>query len=192
MKWTLTHALGLLSGLALSTGCSTGDASTGARFGLNLAKKDSHLKIWLDEEQAKQNKVKKAATGYSRWDVKHCSTTPKLRFEIEDPDRFGRIGSVMLSIYQKFEAQYSDRAEFTLVARDKDPQAQMKPGIVYDLAQPGQGFRVFDINGNDVTGVKLIPGVKYMMTLTVAADKSETAQVFFETTHETPTAAASD
>lgn len=187
MKWMLTQALCLLSGLALTTGCSTGDASTGARIGFNLAKKDSYLKIWLDDELAKQNKVKKAATGYSRWDIKHCSTAPKLRFEIEDPDKFGRIGSVMLSIYQKFEAQYSDRAEFTLVARDRDPQNQMQPRTVYDLAKPGPAFKVIDINGNEVPGVKLIPGMKYMMTLTVSADKSETAQIFFETTHEAPT-----
>lgn len=181
----LTVAATCLSGiLMLAAGCSgTSAAMTGGRMGLNLMRKDSHLKIWLDGEAAKQTKWKKAATGYSRFKIKEpVSTTPKLKFEIQDPDKFGRITMVSVSIHQKFEADYSDHAEFTVVARDtNDPQAQMKPGTDYDLGQPGEQFKTFDFKSSEAEGVALTPGVKYMLTLTVKADKSETAQIYFET-----------
>jgi hypothetical protein len=170
--------------LVLIAGCSgSGAATTGGRMGLNLMRKDSYLKIWLDGEVAKQTKWKKAATGYSRFKIKEpVSTSPKLRFEIEDPDKFGRITMVSVSIFQEFEADYSHQAEFTIVAKEtNDPQAQMKPGVEYDLGRPGEGFKVLDLTGNEVEGVSLTPGLKYKLVLTVKADKSETAQIFLET-----------
>ena len=170
--------------LLMLEGCSGSSAgSTGGRMGLNLLRKDSHLKVWLDGEPGKQNKLKKAAAGYSRFKIKEPATTaPKLKFEIEDPDKFGRITMVGVSIFQEFEADYSHQAEFTIVAADtNNPQAQMKPGIEYDLGNPGDAFKVLDLTGNEVDGVKLTPGLKYMLTLTVKADKSETAQIYFET-----------
>jgi hypothetical protein len=182
-RWAAT--LTCLSGaLLLTAGCSgTSAAMTGGRMALHLLRKDSHLKIWLDGQVAKQSKLKKAATGYSRFDVNEpVSTTPKLKFEIEDPDKFGRITMVSFQIHQKFEADYSDHAEFTCVARDtNDPQAQMKPGVEYDLGQPGEQFKTIDFKSNDVEGVALVPGMKYMLVLTVKADKSETAQIYFKT-----------
>jgi len=181
-RWiAATLGVSLLLGL---TGCSaTGAVTTGARMGLNLARKDSYLKIWLDGQAAVQNTLKKAATGYSRFDIKEpVATAPKLKFEIQDPDRFGRITSVMVSIYRKFEAEYSHQADFTVVAASAtDPQAQMKPNIEYDLGAPGPGFKVMDLTGKDAPGVKLLPGMEYMLTLTVKADKSETAQIYFKT-----------
>ena len=170
--------------LLVVAGCSgTSAAITGGRMGLNLAKKDSHLKIWLDGQQAKQTAWKKAVTGYSRFKVKEpVSTAPKLKFEIEDPDKFGRITMVSVSIYQEFEADYSHQADFTIVARDtNNPQAQMKPGVVYDLGNPGPGFKVLNLTNQEVSGVSLEPGKKYKLLLTVRADHSETAQVFFKT-----------
>jgi hypothetical protein len=170
--------------LVLATGCSgSGAAMTGGRMGLNLMRKDSHLKIWLDGEVAKQTKWKKAATGYSRFKIKEpVSTSPKLKFEIQDPDKFGRITMVQFQIHQKFEADYSDHAEFVCVARDtNDPQAQMKPGVEYDLGNPGPEFKLFNFKSDDVDAVALIPGMKYMLSLTVKADNSETAQIYFET-----------
>jgi len=174
-----------LSGmLMLFTGCSASSgASTGGRMGLNLMRKDSHLKIWLDGEKAKQNKLKKAATGYSRFKVKEPATTgPKLKFEIEDPDKFGRITMVAINIFQEFEADYSHQAEFVIIASDtNNPQAQMKPGVEYDLGKPGPDFKVLNLTGDEVDGVVLQPGLKYQLNLVVKADKSETAQVFFKT-----------
>jgi hypothetical protein len=166
------------------TGCSAGGAaSTGGRMGLNLLRKDSHLKVWLDGEQGKQSTLKKAATGYSRFKIKEpVSTSPKLKFEIEDPDKFGRITMVSLQIHQEFEADYSHQAEFTVFAQNtNDPQAQMKPGTEYDLGAPGPDFKVLNLTNAEVAGVTLTPGLKYMLVLTVKADKSETAQVYFET-----------
>jgi hypothetical protein len=174
-----------LSGVfVLITGCSGSSAgSTGFSVTKNLLRKDSHLKIWLDGQVAKQTAWKKAATGYSRFEIKEpVSTTPKLKFEIQDPDKFGRITMVQFQIHQKFEADYSDHAEFVCVARDtNNPQAQMKPGTEYDLGKPGQQFKVINFKSDEVEGVALIPGMKYMLVLTVAADKSETAQIYFET-----------
>ncbi len=178
-------ALVLFSGtLMLLAGCSgTGAAITGGRMGMNLLRKDSHLKIKLDGQPAKQTTWKKAATGYSRFKIKEAvSTAPKLQFELENPDKFGRITMVSVSIYQKFEADYSHQAEFTVIARDtNNPEAQMKPGVVYDLGNPGPGFKVLNLTSQEVSGVTLKPGMKYMLALTVRADHSETAQVYFKT-----------
>jgi len=174
-----------LSGLLLTAGgCSgTGAASEGGRMTLNLMRKDTHLRIWLDGQQAKQDTLKKAATGYSRFNIKEqVSTSPKLKFEILDPDKFGRITQVTVSIHQEFEADYSHQPEFTIFARDtNNPQAQMKPGIEYDLGCPGEAFKVIDLTGKEVEGVTLKPGLKHMLVLTVRADKSETGQVYFKT-----------
>ena len=50
-------------------------------------KSDTHLRIWLDGQKAEQNLAKKAAMGYSEWKVgEPVSTTPKLKFEIKDPE----------------------------------------------------------------------------------------------------------
>lgn len=174
----------LCSGVGLIVGCSAGSgASSGISIGQNLLRKDSHLKIMLDGQAAKQNTVKKAATGYSRFDVKDpVSTAPKLQFEIQEPDKFGRITMVSLQIHQKFEADYSDHAEFIVTAKDlNNPQAQMKPGLAYDLGNPGPDFKVMNYKSEEVKGVALQPGMKYMLVLTVKADKSETAQIFFQT-----------
>jgi len=173
----------LTSAVLLLAGCSgTGAAMTGGRAVLNLMKKDSHLRIWLDGQKGKQSTLKKAATGYSRWTIKEpVSTSPKLRFEIQDPDKFGRITTVSVLIHQEFEADYSHLAEFKVFAASKDTQAQMKPGVEYDLGAPGEGFKVLNVTDDEVSGVELKPGLKHMLVLTVVADKSETAQIYFET-----------
>ena len=185
MKSKLMGIAACLTGcLVLLSGCSgSGAASSGGRMSLNLMRKDSHLKIWLDGQEGKQSTFKKAATGYSRFNIKEqVSDAPKLKFEIEDPDKFGRITMVTVSIFQKFEADYSHQAEFTIVAKDtNNPEAQMKPGMEYDLGNPGTDFKVLDLTGNEVTGIKLLPGMEYQLQLIVRADKSETGQVFFKT-----------
>jgi hypothetical protein len=183
-KRLIAMTTGVAGVLMLIAGCSgSGAASTGGRMGLNLMRKDSHLKIWLDGQPAKQSTLKKAATGYARFKIKEpVSTAPRLKFEIEDPDKFGRITMVQFQIHQKFEADYSDHAEFVCVARDtNDPQAQMKPGVEYDLGQPGPQFKLINFKSEEVSGVELKPGMDYMLVLTVKADNSETAQVYFET-----------
>jgi len=172
------------AGLALVVGCSgSGAAHSGFHIGKNLARKDSHLKIMLAGQVARQDKVKKAATGYSRFTIKEpVGTAPRIQFEIEDPDRFGRISMVSVQIHQKFEADYSDHAEYVITARDvNNPDAQMKPGVEYDLGHPGPNFKVINYKGEEVDGVRLVPGMKYMLVLTVKADRSETAQIFFQT-----------
>ena len=169
----------MLSGVI---GCSgMGGAMTAGRMGMNLKKKDSHLAIKLDGQAAAQNKLKKAATGYSEWKIKEqVSTAPTLRFEIEDPEKFGRITKVIVSIHQQFESDYSHQAEFTVAPASQDPMAQMKPGVDYNLGSPA-GYQVMNLTGQTVSGVTLKPGMKYKLSLTVVADRSETAQVEFVT-----------
>lgn len=174
---------GMLLALALACGCSWSSAAmTGGRMGLNLAKNDTHLRIFVDGLAAEQNKLKKAATGYSKWKVKDpIGTAPKVRFTITEPEKLGRITMVVLSIHQQFEADYSHQAEFTVVSSSQDPMAQMKPDTEYDLGSLPPGFKVMNLTGQQVGRVDLKPGLKYQMSLTVRADKSETAQVEFKT-----------
>lgn len=180
----LAFAVAGLSGLLALAGCSgTGAAISGAHLGMNLAKEESYLRLWMDGHKAGQNTLKKAATGYSEWKVKEdTGTKPTLKFEITKPEKFGRITAVIVSIYQQFDADYSHQAEYTIVAKDmNNPQAQMKPGVEYDLGAPGDGFKVMDLTSKEVSGINLIPGKKYKLQLTVRADKSETGQVEFKT-----------
>lgn len=164
-------------------GCSgTGAAMTGGQMAWNLSKTDTYLRIWLDDHKAEQNTLKKAATGYSEWKIGDpVSTGPKLKFEITKPEKLGRITMVAINIFQQYEADYSHQAEYIVIAADTNsPEAQMKPGIVYDLSKPGDAFKVLDLNGKPVDGVKLKPGMKYKFVLTIKADKSETAQIEFK------------
>ncbi len=162
------------------TGC--GSAMSVGRMGLNLKKKDLHLKVMLDGQVAEQNKLKKAVAGHSGWKIKQqVSTSPVLRFEIEDPEDFGRITSVIINIYQQFEADYSHQAEYAVYATSQDPQAQMKPGVDYDLGNLPPGFEARALGGQTGSRVELRPGMKYKMNLTVVADRSETGQIEFET-----------
>lgn len=168
--------------LVAATGCSaTGAALTAGQMGLNLSKNDTHLRIFLDGEQAKQNTAKKAATGYSEWKIKEpISVSPKLRFEITKPEKLGRITMVSVSIHQEFKADYSHLAEYTVYAKENAAEAQMKPDTEYDLGQPAP-FSVLNVDKKNVDGVKLEPGKKYKLVLTVVADKSETAAIEFKT-----------
>ena len=172
-----------MSGILALGGCGVGDAMTGIGIGKNVVSKNSHLKVQLDGQQAKQNTLKKAATGHSNWTIKNqVNESPKLKYELENPDKFGRITMVAVSIFQEFGADFSHQAEYTIVARDgNNPQAQMKPDTEYDLGNPGSGFKVLDLTGKEVPGVKLTPGKKYSLQLTVKADHSETAAIEFKT-----------
>lgn len=158
-------------------------AVTGAKVAMNLAKDDGNLVVYLDGQEGKTNLLKKGATGSAKLEIKApVSTSPTFRFALEKADKPGFIKMTSLSIYQKFEADYSNLAEYTIVARDtNDPAAQMKPGVDYSLGGPGAGFKVIDKTTNEVSGVSLKPGMKYMLTFTLVADRSETVQIYFET-----------
>jgi hypothetical protein len=180
-RWIAGISLAVL--LVLPPGCSAGGAaSTGLSVFKNVRANRLGLRLFLDGHEAKRNELEQAARGYSKWKIKESvSTHPKLRFEFKEPDALGRIRSITAAIYQQFKGQYSDKAEFTIVARSDDPQAQFQPGIDYDLGAPGEGFKVLDFYGKEVKGVELKPGLKYMLVFTVAAEDSETAQIYFET-----------
>ena len=166
-----------------AAGCSDyGLGMQGASMGMNLAKDSTYLRVELDGHDAEQNTFKKAYSGYSEWKVKEAvSEAPKLEFEITKPDKLGRITMVTVAIYQGFKSDYSHQPEFTIVSRGSDPESQMKPNTTYDLGNPGSGFKVLNLTGQEVSGVTLKPGMKYKLVLTVKADKSENAQVEFKT-----------
>ncbi len=172
--------IGVVSAIA---GCSaTSGAWEGAKVAMNLSKDSSYVDVSLDGQKAEQNTAKKAYTGHSDWKVKEpVGTAPRLRYDVTKPEKLGRITSVTISIYQEFHSDYSNQPEFTIVARNPDAASQMQPNTDYDLANPGAGFKIMDVDGKDVSGVELKPGMKYKLILTVRADKSETAQVEFKT-----------
>lgn len=173
---------GVLALAAAVCGCSWQSAGwEGVRIGKNVSRKDSHLKIWLDDQPAEQNTLKKAMSGYSRWRIKEqVGTSPKLKFEIEEPERFGRITMVSVSIHQQFEADYSHQAEFTIFSKSQEPADQMKPDTVYDFGKMPAGFKIINLTGKEVDKVDLKPGLKYQMSLTVKADRSETGLIEFK------------
>lgn len=162
------------------SGCSSGDA---LRVGLNLSKDDSHIKVWLDGHEAKQNKVKKGWGGYAKFKInEQVSPSPTLRFELDKPEKFGRIMTVSLQIHQAFESDYSHQAEFVVfpAAGKEDRENQLKDKTDYNLGALGPHYKVLDVYGKEIPGVKMEPGKKYLMVLTVNADKSESTQIFFE------------
>jgi len=173
----------LSAALVWAAGCSASSAiSTTGNMAMNLAKSDTYLRVWLDDQKAEQNLAKKAAVGYSEWKVSEpVSTSPRLKFEIKHPEKLGRITMVSVSVFQQFQADYSHQPDYTVFCKDTDAESQMKPGVEYALGQPGGKLNVINLQGKTVEGVRLDPGKKYKLVLTVRADKSETAQIEFKT-----------
>jgi len=182
MRGWLALSGAMLAGLAAG-GCSgMGAGMEGAAAAMHLSHESTYLRIWLDGHKAEENTLKKAYSGSSDWKVhEQVSESPRMKFELTKPDKVGRITSVIVNIYQGFAADYSHQAEFTIVSRSMDPESQMKPDVEYDLGKPGAGFRVTNLTGQEVPGVTLKPGMKYKLSLTIKADKSENAQVEFKT-----------
>ncbi len=172
----------LFVGLALAGGCSTGDAGTGVRIGGNLFRKDTNLRIFLDGKQAQQNKLAKGLKGYSPFTIKDDVTgSPKFKYEIIDVKKFGYIQSVMMAVHQKFEADFSDLADYKILSAKQGDDVQMKPGVEYDLGNLGPDFKILNKKNQEVAKVEFVPGKEYLLVFTVAADKSETIQVYFKT-----------
>lgn len=169
-------------GMALAVGCSSGDAQTGGTIGLNLMRKDTNLRIFLDGKEAKQNKFKKGLSGYSPFTIKDDITgSPTFKYEIIEPKKFGFIKSVSMQVHQKFEADFSDIPDYIIHSRSQDSEKQMRPGIDYDLGNLGKDFRILDKKDKEVDKVQFVPGVEYLLVFTVQADKSETVQIYFKT-----------
>lgn len=173
-----------VTGLALIAGChGSGEASTGVSIMKNLSRKDTNLRIFLDDQEAKQSKLKKGLKGYSPFTIKEeIAGSPKFRYEIIEPKKFGFIKHVSMQVHPKFEADFSDIPDYIIHPRDmNNPEANMKPGVNYDLGNLGKDFRIIDRHDKEVERVGFKPGVEYLLVFTVAADKSETCQVYFKT-----------
>jgi len=171
--------------LALSSGCNPMSAAmSGGRMLFNVAGEGSKLKVFLDNQEGKQNPLKKAWKGPkgTRFKVDDpVGTSPVFRYAIKDPEKFGRINTVMLAIHQEFKGDFSHLAEFVVHGRDSKAESQMKPDTDYDLGKLQENFKILDHRGDPVEKVKLAPGLKYRLVLTVVADRSETHIVDFET-----------
>lgn len=183
MTKKLVVACAMLAGTIVVAGCSGSSAAMESlRIGKNVSKKDSHLKIYLDGQEAKQNTLKKAYMGHASFKVSSpVSTTPTFRFEFTDPEKFGRITGTNMQIHQEFEADYSHQAEYTIYPAGSDAASLMKPGETYNLGAVGPNLRVLDFEKKQVGGVQLKPGVEYLLVFTVSGDRSESVQVLFET-----------
>ena len=170
--------LGLLVGIS---GC-VGAAMGGARMVGNMMKDKNYLRVSLDGKEGKQKAFKKALAGHSEWKIKDSvSTAPTLRYRMLKPERFGRITFTTISIYQEFRGKYSSQPEFTISSQDSRPEHLIQADENYDLGNLPAWLKVTDVRGDPVDGVTLIPGMKYQLQLTVKADRSETANVYFET-----------
>ena len=174
----------LLSSLLLIIGCSaSGAGHSGFNIGKNLMRKDTNLRVFLDGEQAKQSKLKKGLSGYAAFKIKEEVTgAPKFKYEIIKPKKFGFIKHVTMQVHQKFEADFSDIADYVIHPRDmNDRDANMKPGVEYDLGNLSKQFKIMDKQDKEVAGVNFIPGMEYLLVFTISADKSETIQIYFKT-----------
>lgn len=176
----ITVLLSLAAGLV---GCSaTGAAMGGGRLVLNLSKKDSNLGVYLDGQKAKQSTLKKGLTGYAPFKVDgRVSTSPKFRYEIDDPKKLGYIQSTHMQIHQEFEADFSDLPDFVVYSTTGGSDAQLKPGVQYDLGNLGSSFTVRDKKNNVVNKIEFQPGREYLLVFTLRADRSESLQVYFQT-----------
>lgn len=175
-------ALVCLAALTLAaSGC--GMAMTGGRMVWNASKKDSNLKIYLDGHQAKQNTLKKAYFGHASFEVKEpVSTTPNFMYEFIDPAKFGRITNVSMQIHQEYEGDFSHQAEYVIhPAHPNDSTTLLQPGATVSLGNAPSNYKVVNFEKQTVNGVKLTPGMDYMLVFTVAGDRSETVQILFHT-----------
>ena len=171
----------LLAGLVALAGCSaSGAGSTGFGIGKNLFRKDTNLKLFLDGQEATQSKLKKGLTGYAAFKINEpVSCSPKFKYEIIDPKKFGFIKHVNMQVHQKFEADFSDIPDYVITPIDREHN--MKPDVEYDLGALGPDFKILDRKDNTVDKVEFRPGVEYLLVFTVSADKSESVQIFFTT-----------
>ncbi len=182
MTGRLVSTILLAAGWLVTTGCSaTGGASSGFSIGKNLMRKDSNLRIFLDGHEAQQDKLKKGLGGHSPWTIKEqVAGSPKFKYEIIDPKKHGFIKHVTMAVHQKFEADFSDIADYVIHPRENNPDNNMKPGVEYDLGNLGQQFRILDRHDKEVDKVQFHPGKEYLLVFSISADKSETIQVYFK------------
>lgn len=156
--------------LCVLAGCSaSGAGSTGFNVFKNLSRKDSNLRIYLDDKQAKQNTLKKGLSGYSPFTIdEQVEGSPVFRYEIIEPKKFGFIKHVSMQVHPKFEADFSDIPDYVIHPRDMNaPEKNMKPGVDYDLGDLGDGFRIIDRHDKEVDHVEFKPGKEYLLVFTV-------------------------
>ena len=184
MKRLVLAASAAAVSLMVFAGCSASSAGwTAFSVGKNLSKKDTNLRVFLDGQEAKQNKLRKGLMGYSPFEIKtQVSGSPKFKYELIDAGEHGFIKHVMMQVHQKYEADFSDLADYVIHPRDmNNPDNNMKPGVTYDLGALGPQFRIMDKKDQEVSAVQFQSGKEYLLVFTISADKSESVQIYFET-----------
>ncbi len=156
--------------------------AVGQRVGRFFERED-YIRIQLDGRAAQQHAVKKFVPGWSQWRVNEpISRGPTLFYQITKPERLGRITYVRAAIHRAFDGAYSSQPDFVIVTRQpRDAGSHLQPNTRYDLGTPTEGVRISDVTGLEVSQVDLEPGTKYQLVLTLKADKSQTAIVYFTT-----------
>ncbi len=179
MRRTMAVAIVVLAAVVLS-GCSS---SSGINVFKNLSREDTNLRVYLDGQQAEQSTLEKGLKGYSPFKIKEpVSTSPVFKYEIIEPKKFGDIMSVHLQVHQKFEADFSDIADYVIHTTDANNRAeQMKPGVEYELGDLGPKFTILNKNNQRVNKVEFVPGQEYLLVFTIRADQSESIQIYFKT-----------
>lgn len=174
--------------VALGTACvSAGSACQSTKaVGHHVARffeREDYIRITLDGRAAQQHTVKRIVPGWSQWRVNEPITrAPTLVYRITKPERLGRITYVRAAIHRAFDGAYSSQPDFVIVSRDPgDAESYLKPNTRYDLSRPPDGFRILDVTGHEVPQVELDPGTEYQLILTLKADKSQMAIVYFTT-----------
>lgn len=176
----------VLTGLgAATTGCSvTSGAITGGKMLMNMGKESNYLRVLLDQQEGKQNALKKAWSGPSgtRFVIEEpVSTSPTFSYRMKDPDKFGRVTLVSFQLHREFDGDFSHQAEYVVTSRDTSPETQLKPDTDYQVSNLQANFKIYDRQGNVVPKIELLPNTKYRIALTVVADRSETILVEFKT-----------
>ncbi len=171
-----------LCGLLAITGCSylgyiniVSDDSSSGSSGSSSGGRESYVRVWIDNNPATMSE------GDARCKINSAiSHGPKIKYEITEPEKIGKITNVTINMFHEFDGGWSQNVDFIVIASDtNNPDAQMKPGREYHLGSPGDDLKIMDGNGNTLERITLTQGTKYLMNFVVRGDRSETVSIEF-------------
>jgi hypothetical protein len=174
---------GLAVAISAALGCSNSSMMfSGGKMAAKMLKKDSALRVFVDGQQAKQNKLKKMIGGHPAFKVsKPVNVSPAFSYEVGDAEAWGVIHFTYVSIFEKVKDDVVSRPAFVITPVDESSRTVMRPATMYELAKLDPSLKVVDGSGKVLSGVTLKPKTKYQMVVTVTGKKSETQAVEFVT-----------
>lgn len=176
-------ACGLVVMAVAVLGCSnTSMMFSGGKMAAKMLKKDSALRVFVDGQQAKQNKLKKMIGGHPAFKVgKPVPISPAFSYEVGDAEAWGVIQFTYVSIFEKINDDVVSRPLYVITPIDESAQTVMRPATVYELGRLEKTLKIVDASGKVVHGIVLKSRTKYQMVVTVTGKKSETQAVEFVT-----------